>query len=822
MLFWLALADETKAQQPPPAAPAAQTGVSAPAAKTSAGAPAGQTGSSAPNAPPKLPDPKTLELNQWVFWAVYQESEGPVKKGRGNVQLEGKALLAQADEMEFNDDTHEVVAVGNVYYHSFEKNEQIWCDRMEYNTESQKGKFYNVRGESMPKTVVRRGILSGNSPFHFEGKWAERLGDKYLLYDGWITNCKMPHPWWRLRGPKFDIVPGERAKAYKSTFLLRKIPLFYTPYFYHSLEKQPRHSGFLMPNLVSGSQRGPMVGLGYFWAINRSFDVSYRFFDYNTQAFSHHVDFRGKPRAGTDFDVIFYGVQDRTGVIPGTTPTEHYSGFNIYALGHLDLGHGWTGIANVNYVSSFDFRQEWSGSFNEAIGSEVHSIGSVSKDWSSYRVDIVAARLENFQSTEVPLTEASGQTPALTNAVIIHKLPDVELDGRDRAIWKNLPIWFSFYSSAGLLSRSEPLFNDSTLNLGGSQGNTLYETFLTERFTPRIELSPHLTSALHLWHFDLVPSAGIDEAVYGESQSPNSAVSQQVGYVAYQVLGGKLVTSARDFSLDLLFPSLARVFDKKTIFGDKLKHVIEPRATYRYVTGIGSDFDRVVRFDESDLLSDANEVEFSLANRLYAKKGNSVREILTWELKEAQYFNPTFGGAIVPGQANVFAATADLSAYAFLLGPRSNSPVVSVLRASPVTGLAVNWQADYDPHFHAIVDSGFSADYHLRKYFFSAGDYEVHTNPLLVAYGNQYRARVQYGDPNKRGWNAGVEAVYDYRQRVLEYTTSMVTYNTDCCGFNVEYRRYNAGIRDESVFEWSFSIANVGTVGNLKKQDRLF
>jgi len=49
-----------------------------------------------------------------------------------------------------------------------------------------------------------------------------------------------------------------------------------------------------------------------------------------------------------------------------------------------------------------------------------------------------------------------------------------------------------------------------------------------------------------------------------------------------------------------------------------VKHVIEPRATYRYVGGIGSDFDRVVRFDETDLLSDTNELEFSLANRLYA------------------------------------------------------------------------------------------------------------------------------------------------------------------------------------------------------------
>ena len=54
------------------------------------------------------------------------------------------------------------------------------------------------------------------------------------------------------------------------------------------------------------------------------------------------------------------------------------------------------------------------------------------------------------------------------------------------------------------------------------------------------------------------------------------------------VIGTNIVRSARDFSLDFVFPSLTRIFEKKTIFGDKLKHVIEPRATYRYVTGIGN------------------------------------------------------------------------------------------------------------------------------------------------------------------------------------------------------------------------------------------
>jgi LPS-assembly protein len=418
----------------------------------------------------------------------------------------------------------------------------------------------------------------------------------------------------------------------------------------------------------------------------------------------------------------------------------------------------------------------------------------------------------------VPLAKADGTTPAVANAVLIHKLPDVEVEGRDRAIWRNLPIWFSFYSSAGLLSRSEPLFSSSG-------PNTLYETYRTERFTPRFEFSPHLTSAVHFWHFDLVPSVGLDEAVYGQSQTPDRAVSQEVGYVAYKVEGGRLVTSARDFSLDLIFPSLGRVFNKKTIFGDKLKHVIEPRATYRYVDGVGSDFGKMVRFDETDLLSDTNEVELSLTNRLYSKRGDSVREIFTWELKAKQYFDPTFGGALVTGQSNVLAATADLSAYAFLLGGRHHSPIASMVRASPVNGLGINWQADYDyneSHYRGIVDSGLSIDYRWRQYYFSGGDYEVHTDPLLVPWANQFRTRIQHGDPNRRGWNEGVEAVYDYRKGHIEYTTALVTYNTDCCGFNVQYRRYSAGIRDESQFMFSFSIANVNTFGNLKKQDRLF
>ena len=157
------------------------------------------------------------------------------------------------------------------------------------------------------------------------------------------------------------------------------------------------------------------------------------------------------------------------------------------------------------------------------------------------------------------------------------------------------------------------------------------------------------------------------------------------------MVGTNIVRSSRDFSLDVMLPSLARVFNKKTIFGDKLKHVIEPRVTYRYVTGIGDDFLRFIRFDENDLATNTNELLISVANRIYAKRGDTVEEIFTWELSQKRYFDPTFGGALIPGERNVIGPTADLTAYAFLVGPRSTSPVVSSLRMSPIGGLGVRW-----------------------------------------------------------------------------------------------------------------------------------
>jgi LPS-assembly protein len=84
------------------------------------------------------------------------------------------------------------------------------------------------------------------------------------------------------------------------------------------------------------------------------------------------------------------------------------------------------------------------------------------------------------------------------------------------------------------------------------------------------------------------------------------------------------------------------------------------------------------------------------------------------------------------------------------------------------------------------------------------------------------RGLIGIGDPNRRGWNAGFTAIYDFRAAQMQYSTTQITYNTDCCGFSVQYRRSSYGPINENQFRLAFAVANIGSFGTLKQQERLF
>jgi LPS-assembly protein len=147
---------------------------------------------------------------------------------------------------------------------------------------------------------------------------------------------------------------------------------------------------------------------------------------------------------------------------------------------------------------------------------------------------------------------------------------------------------------------------------------------------------------------------------------------------------------------------------------------------------------------------------------------------------------------------------------------------VSSLIASPYSFLSLEWRTNYDPLLKKIVGNTYNAGVRHGQFGASVGDTSISTNPLLAPAANQLVFSGTYGSTNRKGWNAG--ALFDYNlltnQRLYEFVQG--SYNTNCCGFSVQLRRFNLGIRDENQYLFSFSIANVGAFGSLQRQERIF
>ena len=150
--------------------------------------------------------------------------------------------------------------------------------------------------------------------------------------------------------------------------------------------------------------------------------------------------------------------------------------------------------------------------------------------------------------------------------------------------------------------------------------------------------------------------------------------------------------------------------------------MIEPDIQYHLVRAHDpEDILDIVRFDAMDIFTETNEVEYSLTNSILARKDvpdNSpdtpqARDIFSWRLSQKYYFDPTFGGALIPGQNNVFASTIDLTGFAFEHGQRF-SPVDSVFKFAPFSNYDTEIRTDINPSGDGgILDAGITS--HVKR-----------------------------------------------------------------------------------------------------------
>ena len=110
-------------------------------------------------------------------------------------------------------------------------------------------------------------------------------------------------------------------------------------------------------------------------------------------------------------------------------------------------------------------------------------------------------------------------------------------------------------------------------------------------------------------------------------------------------------------------------------------------------------------------------------------------------------------------------------------------------------------------------------NYHLKAFTLGGGDAFLRAPGETLTTGlatpvtpepekfNQFRVLLGYGYPNKRGFSGAGNIGFDANLNFLQYSAVQTTYNWDCCGFSVEYRRFNLGtVRDENQFRFTFAL----------------
>ena len=745
----------------------------------------------------------------------------------GEVVVHYRGYTLRADKVVYHQSTTELEADGNLQVAGGPNDVLIYASRGDMRLNMHTARYFNVHGSQGVRTLGRTTVYSTTNPFLFTGRVLLETGEgRYRIVDGTMTNCRLPRPDWQLISRSIKLENGQASSA-NMLFRFLGVPIFYLPYLRHPVDDLGRESGFLIPVVSTGSSvKGYTLGEQVYWAINRSMDMTAGAEYYSKRGWAPNGDFRYKGPGLDHLAVRLNALFDR-GFVPAATspPTANceanpaangavnQGGMDINALGRKDLTSETHLSGNVEYLSCYVYRLVFNDNYSQAVNSEVQSNISLTHAHNGFVPSISLDRFQGFAS------------PANGDEVRILHLPSLRFDLLDRPLGASW-LYGGMGSSIAYLTRAEPS--------GVSSGTSFHA-----RNAGRIDFYPHLSLPLVAGGWSIVPEVALRETAYTISQTPDLAgLNGGTPAISHDSLN----RSDFEASLDLRPPAMERDFALSP-WNRVLRHVIEPEITYRYVAGIGAQERNVLLIDTTDIATNTNEVGFSLTQRFYLRPAGDqpcaaetapegcppqVREWASWQIAQKLFIDPNFGGALIPGRRNVFDSTLDLSAIAFLTSPRNISPITSRLRFEAIDNLRVEWDLDYDSKAGRLGADNLFAGYSWGRTTVGMGHALLNAvdetgSAASIIKSQQLQPFLSIGKTNGAGFNLAANGGYDFVHGALQYAGVQAVYNWDCCGLSFGYRRFALGsVRDETQWLYSFTLANFGAVGDIRRSNTAF
>jgi LPS-assembly protein len=807
----------------------------------------------------------------------------------GNVDIRVGVYRLQADKVTDYEAQNRVVAEGNVVFDQGEF-QRITGSRAEWNYQAKTGFFENSTGftnQTQDGTIM-----------YFTADRVEKVaGDKLVIVNGEVTACGDDEvPKWSFKTARATIKLADKVKLSKPRLLVKGVPVFWLPYASISIKQRDRASGFLTPTFSGSGEKGMRFSNAYYQTLGRSADITFRNDIYTKRGLGFGADLRTRANSRSFLNLGFYTVRDR--VLGPKEDAAHpdQGGSSFYADGVHYFPNGFLAAADINITSNLAFRQIFSDSIQLAISPEERSQVFVNKNFDGYSFNFIA----RTQVTSIPTVRV--RTRSLPG-ISFEKRPGLVSWLKER-----LPVYFSYESGVEGVSRKETVEDLATFLAEGNQNPVitpsivqrldfhpaatlplsfggwgltatarLRATYYSNSIDPltRLVLARDVTRGYGEFEFDVRPPALARNFRRGDGSFWFRHVVEP--YLTYRKIGG-----ISNFHEIIRFDETEAVADTNEIeygvtnrfFLRRSAESVGRRVARAGETGrvrpedagprlagerTGRETRREAREEDKDKDKDKDKEEGAesqvpkntrVSGQLTALKASQSPltrqpfEFLSVTVRQKYFFDPTFGGALIPGRRNQFYPINNFSGFTYGGVPRRFSPLNVEARLRTPTRADSELFADVRTDLDTLGEGGglrdLAVSFGLRRrvavlraieafqtFYYTRA---VTLAPSLRQYsdlrgnepgtlqGSQWSPSVFIGDRN-RGLFGGASFFFDFQNRPGNGSSSLISSTVtlgqawDCCAVVGQYFTFNVGLRNENRFVFSFRLNGIGTFG---------
>jgi len=719
-------------------------------------------------------------------WRIEQPAKNHIKL-IGDVEARRGDMTFQADVIESFTDTHQVIGTGHVVF--TQGGAWIAAERVEFNTETQLGTFYDATGSSKLADQPKRSMQGGQEPdVLFYGKRIEKIGPKkYRITDGAFTTCVQPTPRWQLSSG--TVVLNLDSYAYLKGAVMRAkgVPVLYLPLLYYPINDEDRATGFLMPSYGTSTYRGFTLSNAFFWAINRSHDATFLYDWFAKRGQGLGAEYRYAGPGGSGGHAKFYNLREHDStetdadgvatVVPGG------SSYEVEGTLNQPLGGSWSLRSNFDYFTDIEAHQTYHTNIYDSSRSQRNVSAGIGGAVAQFNVNA------NYRISEY----FSGGS---ANTTVVGGTPQLQFTRGEQPLFGS-PIYFAL--------------DGEYVDLRREYHKT---TGLTHTNTKRVDVMPTIRFPFTTLQWLTVnTSLSYRETWWSRSREPDTKALLDAdawrGYV--------------QFSARAVGPVLNRVFSTPNNgYAERWKHTVEPYVDFQRVSKV-ENFDEIIQNDSTDsIVGGTTRIGYGLTNRLLAKRRggegpSSPREVVTVGISQTYYTD---------SRASQYDYNYSTSYSG--LPPSNFSPISLAARVSPTQQINGTFRMEYDHQARAIRSLTGGGQFALSNWLNVLGAYSQRrvkdyansdANETRYKVDNSLNLATTLRTPGNRVGGTYTLS-YDIDRSTLLTSRIIGYYNAQCCGFAVEYQTvtfpsYSSyPVKQDNRFNFSFTLAGLGTFSN--------